>query len=262
LQQGVDDPLTLADITSHVTLMSHLKPLFPAIDIISEEHDARKLPAPEAVIDQQYLDSQLPVSGMVKPEDVQVWLDPLDATKEFSEGLTNYVTVLACIAVKGTPVAGVVHYPFENKTLWAWKGRGMSFRPTEKPVPGDPLRVIVSRSHAGDIRTNAPALGVSKDGVTPAGGAGYKVGEVLAGQQDAYLHKTRIKKWDLCAGHALLNAAGGRMTDWRGRDIDYSDGTEPYVRGGIVATMYGHTKLINKLGQLDLDAMEAANGVK
>ena len=46
--------------------------------------------------------------------DVTVWVDPLDGTREFVEGPEHWgaVTVLIGVAVKGVPVAGVIHQPF------------------------------------------------------------------------------------------------------------------------------------------------------
>ena len=46
--------------------------------------------------------------------DVTVWVDPLDGTREFVEGPEHWgaVTVPIGVAVKGVPVAGVIHQPF------------------------------------------------------------------------------------------------------------------------------------------------------
>ena len=41
-----------------------------------------------------------------------VWVDPLDATKEYSEGFLDHVTVLVGIALGKKAVAGVIHQPF------------------------------------------------------------------------------------------------------------------------------------------------------
>jgi len=76
--------------------------------------------------------------------------------------------------------------------------------------------------------------------VTPAGGAGYKSWEVLKGEQDAYVHVTLIKKWDICAGNAILSAAGGSMTTLAGEEIDYSGNSNPKNEGGLLATMRSH----------------------
>ena len=45
-------------------------------------------------------------------EDLTVWVDPLDATKEYTEGHLDHVTVLIGIAFGDEAVAGVIHQPF------------------------------------------------------------------------------------------------------------------------------------------------------
>ena len=108
-------------------------------------------------------------------------------------------------------------------------------------------RIIVSRSHAGDVEAAAKeALG---DGivVTPAGGAGYKTWEVVKGVQDAYIHTTLIKKWDICAGGAILGALGGKMTTLKGDTIDFSRADQEKNEGGLLATMHNHEQFLDKL---------------
>ena len=113
-------------------------------------------------------------------------------------------------------------------------------------------RIIVSRSHAGEVNATAHAALGSGITVTPAGGAGYKTLEVVKGQQDAYVHTTLIKKWDICAGNAILNALGGKMTTLAGDNIDYrgdEKGSEKN-EGGVLASMRDHLMLVDKLKNL------------
>lgn len=66
-----------------------------------------------------------------------------------------------------------------------------------------------------------------------AAGSGYKIIQVLKGNATIYLHNTFIKKWDLCAGNAIVKAVKGRMQTLKGEDISYESGTDPLVTDGL-----------------------------
>ena len=73
--------------------------------------------------------------------------------------------------------------------------------------------------------------------------------QVAQRRADLYLHTTAIKKWDICAGNAVLNTLGGRMTTRRGDHIDYSLEGNPKNSDGIVATATEteHADYLNRL---------------
>ena len=106
----------------------------------------------------------------------------------------------------------------------------------------------MSRSHAGEVHDVAASAFGAKVNVTPAGGAGFKSWEVAAGRQDAYVHVTLIKKWDICAGTALLTALGGKMTALDGSAVDYGGKpAEVKNEGGVLATLHDHEFFVEKL---------------
>lgn len=85
---------------------------------------------------------------------------------------------------------------------------------------------------------------------------GYKVlslldiSETNQEKADVYIHVTYIKKWDICAGNAVLKTLGGQMTTLRGEEISYtgSDGNED----GLIASInMNHRALIEKLPSLE-----------
>lgn len=81
---------------------------------------------------------------------------------------------------------------------------------------------------------------------------------------NAYTHITLIKKWDICAGNAILNAVGGKMTTLDGDFIDYSPNLSNKNERGLLATINSklHYDYLDKLGGKAKEVMEAKLQVK
>ncbi|XP_018567621.1 putative inositol monophosphatase 3 [Anoplophora glabripennis] len=247
-KEGLIDSVTTADFLSHCAMMRTLEHFYPSLKIVSEEAKTR-------CHKNQYVDLSLPISVDENEsvefieEDVTVWIDPLDATYEYTEKLYKYVTVMVCVAVKGKPIIGVIHKPFDKSTSWAWVNTSKS-----KDLYGqvhnkdeDILKIIISRSHKGQIEEVLHKNFNNKIQLVIAAGAGYKALEVAKGNVDAYLHITAIKKWDICAGNAIINALGGKMTTKYNEEIDYSNGDNVKIENGLIATMRNHNLFLEKL---------------
>lgn len=196
-KEGKNEYVTLGDQLSHEIITSGLKAAWPNLQYRSEENDHKitKVSPPKKY------DSE--VFGIARRDEavainhVTVWIDPLDATQEYTEGATDpdllkYITVMLCIAVDGKPIAGIIHEPYTTDaktgkvgvTKWGWVGHGVS-RSLQRAISsgskdGDTVRVIVSRSHPGDVLSVAESSlkGFRNVKELIAAGAGYKAVQV------------------------------------------------------------------------------------
>lgn len=159
---------------------------------------------------------------------------------------------MVCVAVKGEPVIGIVHNPFTKETVWAWRDEAVSeqLRNIQQrnvdPVPKNP-KVIVSRSHPGEVQEFTKNVFGVNTPIINAAGAGYKVLQVVFNNATAYIHLTRIKKWDICAGNAILNALGGRMTTLTGEHILYTENGSVINDKGLLAALNHHSFYTQKI---------------
>ncbi|CAH1993601.1 unnamed protein product [Acanthoscelides obtectus] len=244
--EGLMDPLTAADLLSHCSMVQTLKHHFPSLRLISEEKAAclDNVGIPSSL--KNIVDDQL--EQEIADNEVVVWIDPLDATYEYSEKLYQYVTTMVCVAVKGKAVMGVIHSPFNKTTSWVWVDKTMSkdLSANLEVKKKNATKIVVSRSHRGEIESILKKnVNMNKNPyeLIIAAGAGYKALQVAKGEADAYLHSTKIKKWDVCAGNAILSGLGGEMTDKYGDQIDYSDSNK-VVLDGLVATLRNHDRFL------------------
>eukprot|EP00095_Tigriopus_kingsejongensis_P000748 maker-scaffold273_size229271-snap-gene-1.26 protein:Tk00748 transcript:maker-scaffold273_size229271-snap-gene-1.26-mRNA-1 annotation:"inositol monophosphatase 3" len=271
-QEGANNPVTDGDILSHQAMYYGILKAFPHVNVISEEDDPVKVDMSQ--VKMPHLThpevDEIAIEDMQVPADeIDVWIDPLDATQEYTEGLVHYVTTMVCVAVKGQPVMGVIHKPFDQVTAWGWAGPNYVSRVVQEDVKNNnpsahrdlsQSRIIVSRSHAGSVHDVAETAFGKDAKVEPAGGAGYKSWEVIKGNQDVYVHVTLIKKWDICAGNAILNALGGKLTTLTGDKIDYS-GRPAHEKneGGVLATMHDHAAYVDALEHVEAKSPDHAS---
>ncbi|XP_006012858.1 inositol monophosphatase 3 [Latimeria chalumnae] len=256
-KEGAKEMLTTGDLLSHRKMFNLIKNTFPNIKVNSEEHDdagIQDTASWDGVIPQE-IESKISVTRVVPTESITVWIDPLDATQEYTEDLRQYVTTMVCVAVDGKPVIGVIHKPFSSYTAWGIVDGGSNVKARTSYSEKSP-RIIVSRSHAGKVKSVAQQAFGNNTVIIQAGGAGYKVlslldtPDVKQEQADVYIHVTFIKKWDICAGNALLSALGGHMTTLKGEEIDYSG--SPGNEGGLLASiMMNHDALVEKLPNIE-----------
>ncbi|XP_036377558.1 inositol monophosphatase 3-like isoform X1 [Megalops cyprinoides] len=255
-KEGASEKLTLGDLNSHKKMFHLIKNTFPYLQVNSEEHDSTG--ESETAVWNHVIPAEIAQkvdSREVPAESVTVWIDPLDATQEYTENLRQYVTTMVCVAVNGDPVIGVIHKPFTEYTAWAMVGAGANVRARETYSEKAP-QVIVSRSHAGKVKGFIGAAFGNDTVIIPAGGAGYKVLALLDppddkyDKADVYIHITYIKKWDICAGNAILKALGGHMTTLKGEEIDYR-GHEANNGGLLASINMDHKALVEKLPSLD-----------
>lgn len=204
------DPVTLADKLANAHICAQLAALYPGVPVVAEESD------PESF------------AGYRASERV-FFVDPLDGTREFVKRNGEFVVMIGLL-VGERPHAGVLHAPVTGE-IWAGVvGQGAVRAQRDGTeialsVAGaetlEQARVLSTRSHRSEALENAlAALGAAH--IDALGSAGLKCAAVADAQADAYVAPGRAGcRWDLCAGEAIIHAAGGRVTDARGQLLDY-----------------------------------------
>jgi 3'(2'), 5'-bisphosphate nucleotidase len=173
-------------------------------------------------------------------------IDPLDGTKEFVAGRDEFTVNLALVT-NGTPLLGIIGAPALG-LIW----RGLVGRGAERlvirdgtvglaepihtrafPQDGAPWIAAVSRSH-GDVRTEA-FIEARPGAVRQALGSAVKFGRVAEGGADIYPRLAPTSEWDVAAGHALVTAAGGKISDTQGKDLRFGERRDGFIVPEFIA---------------------------
>ena len=215
--KGDGSPVTEADTRSEEIILRGLERLAPGVPIVSEEAAAA---AAECH------------GSLSRPEGngahhKSFWLvDPLDGTKEFVSRNGEF-TINVALVSDGLPVLGVVLAPALERLFAAASETGAVMEDADgrRPVcariqPAEGVTVVSSRSH-GDADALARFTAGRRIAASIVAGSSLKFCLLAAGQADLYPRFGRTMEWDTAAGDAILRAAGGRVTDLDGRDLQY-----------------------------------------
>ena len=191
-------PVTVADRESEALLRQRIEKRYPEHGILGEE------------------------LGLTRGEAGLRWLlDPIDGTESFIRGVPLYGVMLGLVA-EGNPVVGVVHFPALRETLHAWRGGGCWWNAARAHVSD------VARMEEATLLTTDPqgfsapekhaAYEKLRRRVKTERGWGDCYGYMLVATGHAEIMIDPVlQEWDAAPLIPILEEAGGRFTDWRGR---------------------------------------------
>jgi myo-inositol-1(or 4)-monophosphatase len=200
--KGADSPVTSADLEANQILHKRLQ--CPDFGWLSEE----SADSPDRL------------------NRTTLWVvDPLDGTRDFLLGTDEFAISIGLVH-DGRPLLGVVYVPPLDLLYTAARGHGAHLNGT-RIVPSPQSKVSEARLIASRSESERDGLGevlkqVRVRHVDYVGSAALKMARVAAGETDAYVTLTPKNEWDFCAGEAIIEEAGGRVTDGEGNAFRYN----------------------------------------
>ena len=222
------DLVTNADTAAEEQVLEALQSSTPDIGILAEESGARG-----------------------QQNGLRWCVDPLDGTTNFAHGYPLFATSIG-LTWNQQPILGAIAVPYLREIFWAAPGIG-AFR-NEKPI-----RVSSCQS----LQDSLLVTGFAYDrhsrldnnyaefcwftqrthGVRRGGAAAVDLAFVACGRQDGYWERG-LSPWDLAAGAALVELAGGIVSGYRGEPFDLSSGRVLACGDAL------HPQMIDILGQV------------
>jgi len=179
----------------------------------------------------------------------RVWIvDPLDGTSNFIARGDEF-SVSIGLALEGKPVVGVIYNPTRRELYAGRVGLGMTVNAlaAKVSIAGDiaSARLSVSRKEVAELRGLLPC-----GELVPISSMAYKMARVAAGMEDGVMSKKRRKEWGSCAGAALVQAAGGKVSLLDGAEIRFNRAERLQALGMVAAGPALHSLLLAALRPL------------
>ena len=197
-------PVTNGDIEVNKILTKKISEITPNIAIVSEENAAHK--------DDKNLEN--------------FWLiDPIDGTRDYMSGRDEF-TLNAALIIDKKPVIGIITVPAKKRFFYSY---GMSN--SYELINDQEINLINKKKNYEDLKAvsysdelkSEIAEVHKKYNITSHQKmkSSLKFCVVAAGEFDLYAAEPRACEWDIAAGHAILEHAGGKITDFNGDEILY-----------------------------------------
>ena len=215
-----ESPVTEADRRGEALILERLNALFPGVPVVSEE-DASEFGTPDAIGPRFFL------------------VDPVDGTKAFVRGDPNFTVNIGYIE-NGRPVAGAVCAPATGETWFTAGGKAM-----KRTLGGAAAQIAVRAWPAGAAVALVSHTMKEETAVKLAEQYGFDLREpmdssikfcrIAEGAADIYPRHGPTMEWDIAAGHAVLDAAGGQVRTPEGAEVVYGKAAEDFRNGWFVA---------------------------
>ena len=209
-------PVTNGDIAVDKIIRDKITGLTPNIPVISEET----------------------VNLKTKNKHSTYWLiDPIDGTKDYIKNKDEY-TLNASLIVNLNPVIGLVYAPAKDRLFFSY-GKNLAFEINNgerKILSCKKINTEEIIALANSDKTPKEILNIYekyKVSKTVRMSSSLKFCVLAAGEADIYAANARAYEWDIAAGHAILEHAGGLITTQEGEKILY--GKKDYKNLSIIA---------------------------
>jgi myo-inositol-1(or 4)-monophosphatase len=192
--------------------------------------------------------SEESVDDPIRLQRSRVWVvDPLDGTREFVQGIPEFCVSIGYVE-NGRPVAGGICNPATNEIFLGSVESGVTYngkpaQPSQRNTLDGAL-VLASRSEVK--RGEWTPFENSGFKIRPMGSVAYKLALVSAGLADVTFTLTPKNEWDVVAGAALVQSAGGFVSTLEKTDLT-ANRRDPLLSGLLASGPFLKDKLLSLL---------------
>jgi len=261
-------PVSIADLASQIYIISRIRNKFQNDQIIAEESNIKLLDDNAVSLIKEVYES-LGIEQVSNCQQTLLYrgniskrkwiIDPIDGTIGYKKGL--YYAIGIGFMVGSTTKIAVIAVPSDNKrTLSIFKAiehggawtsdDGISFKKIHISDQKELNESNLCHSLHYDLQLTRKFIKKAKIKFTTAMDSMIKFCKVANGSCDIYFRPihTRFKLLDFIPGDLLVKEAGGKVTDFNGKQIRVKDNKLIFSSPGFIATnKYLHRKALNIL---------------